>query len=216
MIKFVTRLKMSQLQKFFDDAGHICDIQKSYHEGMLDVIFMNDLGKTFWYSIADNYISAPDFYKTSEDWKFYMKELFGEEYFKEYEETPVQNSFVSKLSLDDVRELLETKNMKVEKIKECEAFREGTRRFKVIYSLPSHSEQEVIIGPHIEYCSGFFGITENMFMKFFTKKFGLDFITFYSNVEKRNCSEKVKQYQQKCERKLQEKRDYMVSLWQNS
>lgn len=215
MLKFVDRLSTKQMMDFFYGVGGFLNIKLSASEGMKDIFFEDKNGKVFWYSISDNYISAYGFHKTSEDWKFYMLDIFGEEYLKEYAEPPTLNSFVSKLSIGDIKELCMMNQMLAINVKEHKAFREGTRRFKVAIQVPTYYEREIIVGPHLNDCSGIPSMTEKMFMSFFAKKFGMDFINYYIEVEKGIEKRKIEEYQRKCEQRVKEKLDYMVKTWEN-
>lgn len=214
MITFVKRLTKQQFCDFFEDAGTIYNIQSSLKNNKIEIFFRDKNGKSFKYSVTDTYLFAPGYCKSSEDWKFYLLELFGEEYLKKCGETPVENEFVSQLSYEDVRILLQTNELKVILLQEKEAFRKGTRRFNVQYNSSFYQYHEVVIGPHIEYCSGMIGVTEKIFMKYFTRKFGLNFISYYTNIEKKNCEKKVEEYRKKCESQVSTKQDYMISIWE--
>ncbi|MBQ9314541.1 MAG: hypothetical protein IJ220_06070 [Clostridia bacterium] len=216
MLHFVNRLSTQQIMDFFYGIGGLIDMKPSASEGMKDIFFEDKNGKIFWYSISDNYISAYGFHKTSEDWKFYLLNLFGEEYMNEYAEVPVGNSFISKLTKTDIQELVELSHVLVEDVEEERSFRKGTRRFKVSIKLPICYEKEIIIGPHLEYCNGIPSITEKMFIGFFVKKFGMDFINYYIEVEKKACSKKVEDYRIRCENRVKEKLSYMVKTWENN
>lgn len=215
MLKFVDRLSTKQIMDFFYGVGGFLEIKPSASEGMKDVFFENKGGKVFWYSIADNYISAYGFRKTSEDWKFYMLDIFGEEYWKEYAEPPALNSYVSKLTTGDIKELCMMNQILAMNVEEQKAFRKGTRRFKVAIQVPTHYERELVIGPHLNDCSGIPSMTEKMFMSFFAKRFGMDFIHYYIEVEKGIEKHKMEEYQRKCEQRVKEKLDYMVKTWEN-
>ena len=215
MIEFVKRLKREQIKDFFEGVGKLEAIKPSASEGMIDIVFREDNGKKFWYSISDDFISAYGFYKTSEDWKFYLNSIFGKEYIEEYAEEPVPNNFIKELSIEDVRDILSLGNIVACNIEEKEAFRIGTRRFKIKIEVPTKNDVEIIIGPHINYCMGIPFLTEKMFMQFFSKKFGIDFINYYIDIEKKIELAKVEAYRDKCNKRVLDKLNYMVKIMEN-
>lgn len=217
MLQFVKRLTTAQIMNFFYGVdGGFYARKPSASEGMEDIFFQNKSGKIFWYSIADNYICADGFSKTSEDWKFYMLGIFGDEYLKEYAEKPINNSFVEKLTTEQIKEFLEMNQTMIASIKEEKAFRQGTRRFKVIVKLPTYYRREIIIGPHIDDCDGMAVMTESAFMRFFTKIFGMDFINYYIDIEKRRADDRVKSFKEKCDKRVKDKLNYMVKIMENN
>ena len=216
MLQFVNRMSTEQIAEFFSDVGEFIDMKQSASEGMKDVTFRNKNGIQFWYSIADEYICAYGYHKTSEDWKFYLLDLFGEEYLHLYMQKPVENSFVEKLSIVDVKSFLMLDHIIADSIREEKAFRKGTRRFKfkVLLSSSVETEKEVIIGPHLLYCEGIPSMPEILFMRFFTQKFGMDFINYYIEIEKESARKKVLAYEQRCGEQVARKMDYMVKIWE--
>lgn len=214
MLDFVNRLTVQQIMEFFYGVGSLRDVKTSASAGMKDIYFTDRDGKTFWFSVADNYICADGFNKTSEDWKFYMLKIFGDEYLKSYAEAPVENNFIDKLTLQDIQEFIEIGSTSVERVEEVEAFREGTRRFKITITKPTHFTKEIVIGPHMSFCIGISSMTETAFVKFFVKKCGMDFINYYIDVEKRICDTKVEAYKKRCEGQVKDKLNYMVRIWE--
>lgn len=215
MIDFVNRLTVEQIMRFFYGIGSLHDVKISASAGMKDIYFIERNGRTFFYSIADDYICADGFNKTSEDWKFYMLSIFGNEYLAKYAESSVENNFIGRLTLKDVQEFFETGHTSVERVEEVIAFRKGTRRFLVKITQPTHCTKEIVLGPHIDFCKGISSVTETAFIKFFVKKCGMDFINYYIDVEKRICDAKVTEYKNRCEGRVKDKLNYMVRIWEN-
>jgi len=214
MIDFVRRLTFSQISEFFDNGGKIIDIKVSEEKDILHIHFMDAGNHFFQFSIADNAILALGFHKTSEDWKVYLRKIFGEEYFRRYGEPSVESSFVYQLTIQDIKELLEQKNTQIASVEEREAFRSGTRRFRIEYLCPIHETYDVVIAPYYEYCSNMIGIGEKLFLNFFIKKFGMDFIAYYIGMEREKSDKKVEAYKIKCEEDVKRKKFLMLSIWQ--
>ena len=141
-----------------------------------------------------------------------MQELFGEEYMQEYGEKPIDNSFIANLKESDVKYFLEINHILFEKIKEENAFRKGTRRFKIISKLPDGRMREIIIGPHPDYCEGIPEMNDNTFINFFVSKFGMDFINYYIDIEKEKMDKRVKAFKDRCDRQIKDRMDYMIKI----
>lgn len=216
MLQFVDRMNIEQIMQFFYGVGNFVEMKASSNEGMKDIFFEDKTGKRFWFSIADDYLCAPGFRKTSEDWKFYMLSIFGKEYWEQCSEESVETIFMNELSEEDVKIFLKQGGITVKTLEEVAHFREGTRRFKVVIQQPCYDEKEIIIGPHIKYCKGIDSMPETTFMNFFAKRFGMDFINYYIEIEKRTAESLVKDFQKRCEEKVASKMNYMVKIWENN
>lgn len=220
MIRFVDKLTKEQLTTFFNFFDDIKEVRRSHIKDMLDIYFNDQNGKEQFFSISDNSICVPNFEKTSEDWKIYMRSLFGKKYTDIYSETPVINEFVPLLTSKDIRRLLQISLLDdIIDICELEAFREGTRRFKVVYSWPFGLlfNKEYVIGPHYDYCTGFpKNFSEKDFMSFMVKEFGLSFITYYTSIEKKKASIKIDEFTSKCNKTIKNKIDFMTSIWEKN
>ena len=209
MVKFAMRLSNDQIETFFNSIGKVKSVACSTTKaGMLGVTFCDKYGKLFMYFISDDSICS-DFYKTSEDWKLYMLSIFGDEYFKQCGEKPVPNDFVDKLSVEEIKELLSKCEIFPYSIEEKEAFRVGTRRFRIAIA-KENAKSDIIIGPHFTFCKGMSSLTERNFMIFFSEKFGMDFINYYIGVEKQKKEKMMEDFRKKCERIMQKKLNIMV------
>lgn len=128
-----------------------------------------------------------------EDWRCFMRERFGEEYVNAYFKEDVSynvdevhsDEFLSKITIEDICNLLGDRVASVSCIKEVESFGQNKRRFKFY----TGSEiREVIFASFYDNSTIKRYISEEKFLKFMYEKFGDEFAKYYlaiiSSIEK--------------------------------
>lgn len=216
---FIGRLTDEQIADFFSshgvEFGRIEKHEQDYNR--LSIVLFQSNESSLHYVISDSGIIDCNIDGTkefsSEEWKIFMRSIFGYKYimFLGYED--FLNDFIDKLTIDDVKKIFNFNSpIQIESIYEVDALLKGTRRFKIIPSnTKSGNKIEFILKPYMTYGFEYFSpkSPEGKFLKFMTKKFGSAYIEYYSQVEQHMVKRDIQNYVRKRKNRMQETTDYM-------
>lgn len=202
-IHWMNKLNKEQIENFFRLQG--LEFDSCEMHPILDDRMMIELVKTngskqhyeiFHDGISDLNIGS-NIQITSEDWKVFMRDIFGDEYIYSLGCKDDENSFIEKLTQEDILKIIGFEYpSSIESVIEVKALLKGTRRFKFISNKRSY---EFIITPYLYHSNTGFApkSLQGRFIKLMTKKFGEEFASIYRAFEKKECEADIQEYANK-------------------
>ena len=221
-LNFVTQLTNDQIAHFFKSFGfEFENINTSvFSDEKLAIELSNTNGSKMHYEVADDGIVDYNIDSkkiiTNNDWKVYLRSIFGDAYitYLGYEDLP--NKFIDKLTIDEVKKIFNFNSpIQIESIIEVQSLLSGTRRFKIIpLNAKGNSESEFILSPYMIYGFEHFSSKspEGKFLKFMTKKFGKDYLDYYSKIEQRMIGIDIDTYIQTRNHRFKEVKAFMEKI----
>ena len=204
MLKFADRLRLDEVEKFIASNGFLVhgltlartprdNIKGTFNVASYDFDFIFDDNIFILKAILYNSSVIKKFEEyeadiSNEDWHCFMKECFGDEYVCAYFNNlrlpydmseEMNDFFLSRITLEDVCDLIGEKLVSISCIKEVEAFDITKRRFKFYTGTET---REVTISSFYDHSSLRKYISEEQFLEFMFKKFGKEFADYYVSI----------------------------------
>jgi len=204
---FVNRLTNEQIEKFFQSQGiEFEQIEKYPQEDKVEIELIYSHSSKSRYAVTDLEMIDFNIDKikniTTDDWRVFLRSIFEEEYisFLGYEDLP--NDFINKITIEEVKKIFSFNNpIPIDNINEVDALLVGTRRFKITpqNTKQIYPEAEFTLYPYMQFGLEHFSSksAEGRFLKWMTKKFGKEYVEYYSKLEQKMVEMDIAKYAEK-------------------